>query len=177
MSADAFKGKKWENLSSDTIMGIKLHRWMDEWIDQLDSCKSIAKLFERKLGRYKNVAVDMLLDHYLAKLLIEESSIVPYHKNLQKAFELNQQALSPQQKELTTFIFQYEWLLNYGNLDGLTKILRQMNRRIKFRSDLTAMVTVYLENKTEINTVLETIHTSAKHTFLHDFEKVLIKMQ
>lgn len=177
MSADAFKGKKWENLSSDTIMGIKLHRWMDEWIDQLDSGKSIAKLFEHKLGRYKNVAVDMLLDHYLAKLLIEESSIVPYHKNLQKAFELNHQALSPQQKELTTFIFQYEWLLNYGNLDGLTKILRQMNRRIKFRSDLTAIVPLYLENKTEINTVLETIHASAKHTFLHDFEKVLIKMQ
>jgi acyl carrier protein phosphodiesterase len=175
LSADAFKGKKWENYKEEVGKGIQIHRKMDEWIDQHDKSKALASKFQKVLKRYKGIAVDMLLDHYLANSIITKEKLENYHTRIATEFELNKAFLPAGQQQLCTLIFDRKWLLEYSTLKGLENILSQMSRRIQKRVDFTQITPIYLEHKVEIDAVLKSLHQDALIKFNLGFEKLLPK--
>ncbi|MEH6451843.1 MAG: ACP phosphodiesterase, partial [Psychromonas sp.] len=68
---DFVKGDPQGKFNRDIVKGIRLHRFVDSYIDQHHLVTSTKPLFEPELRRYSPIALDMFWDHCLAKHWLE----------------------------------------------------------------------------------------------------------
>lgn len=165
MTADAFKGKKWLMFHPKIANGIVLHRKMDEWFDNHRIIKSIQKLLPDSLGRYRNVAIDMLYDHYIATNQFSEATLQFYNEKLKEDWEHLKKEFPEGQKTLGDYIFRFNWLTMYRSKDGLERILEQMNTRIKYRVNLKQILPFYIENQDKIDNHFNKVIEEARNEF------------
>jgi acyl carrier protein phosphodiesterase len=65
--ADAIKGKNVENYRGLERLGIELHRLIDSTTDTSEACQELRKELRPHIGLFSPVAIDMYLDHVLAR--------------------------------------------------------------------------------------------------------------
>ena len=141
--ADTIKGKEWEKYPSSIKRGILLHRAIDQFTDSHPIFKSHVRLLFSEYRHYGRVIVDMFYDHFLAKnweryhdqaleIFVQEfySILNVHYDDLPKVIQLRLPVL---QRE--------NWLLSYGSVEGLSRILAKMERRTRFSSNLSQSIT------------------------------------
>ena len=140
--ADSIKGKKYLKYPPEIQKGILLHRAIDFYTDTHPVVrKSSARLFE-KYSHYNGVIVDIFYDHFLAANWNEYSNVpleefvVDFYKLLEK----NARYLTEPVKKFFPYMVKDNWLLSYANLDGIARILYQMNIRTKNRVSMDRAV-------------------------------------
>lgn len=149
--ADSVKGKKHLQYPEGVKNGIILHRAIDFYTDTHPTVrKSKARLFKR-YGHYNGVIVDILYDHFLAA---DWSSYSPvplkefvngFYQMLQQHFEI----LPKPVQQFLPFMIKDNWLLSYATVDGIGKILYQMDQRTGKRSKMNFAVTELEEHYSE----------------------------
>ena len=129
--ADSIKGKKYLNYPEGIQKGILLHRAIDSYTDTHPVVrKSTARLF-KNYSHYSGVIVDIYYDHFLAanwnsySEIPLENFVSDFYRLLQKNYEL----LPPKVQGFLPYMVRENWLLSYANLEGISKILFQMNTR------------------------------------------------
>lgn len=136
--ADAVKGRQLDKYQQSIQQGIQLHREIDSYTDTHEiTRKSKARLFGR-YSHYAAVIVDIFYDHYLAV------DWATYHdedleKYTQKVYSVlnNYETILPEKiKYMLQYMVPQNWLLNYGNLEGIERVLRGMSRRTTFDSGM-----------------------------------------
>lgn len=140
--ADSVKGKKYLNYSPGIQRGILLHRAIDYYTDTHPVVrKGISRLFPT-YGHYSGVIIDIFYDHFLAANW-KEYSPVPLEHFILSFYDLLKKHYAvlpiPIQKFLPTMTKE-NWLLSYASVDGIGKILHQMNIRTKRRSGMDLAV-------------------------------------
>ncbi|MGB7843823.1 MAG: ACP phosphodiesterase [Salinimicrobium sp.] len=133
--ADSIKGKKYLNYPSEIQKGILLHRAIDYYTDTHPVVrKSSARLFE-KYNHYNGVIVDIFYDHFLAANWKEYSNVPleTFVGNFYELLEKNARHLPEPVKRFFPYMVKENWLLSYAHLDGIARILSQMNIRTKNR--------------------------------------------
>ncbi len=140
--ADSIKGKKYLNYPKGIQKGILLHRSIDYFTDTHPVVrKSSARLFD-KYSHYNGVIVDIFYDHFLAanwsrySRIPLEMFVVDFYKLLEK----NAEYLPEPVKNFFPYMVKDNWLLSYANLDGIARILHQMNIRTKKRVNMDRAV-------------------------------------
>ena len=140
--ADSIKGKKYLNYPKGIQKGILLHRSIDYFTDTHPVVrKSSARLFE-KYSHYNGVIIDIFYDHFLAANWSSYSStpleifVVDFYKLLER----NTEYLPEPVKNFFPYMVKDNWLLSYANLDGIARILHQMNIRTKKRVNMDRAV-------------------------------------
>ncbi|MDT0677426.1 acyl carrier protein phosphodiesterase [Autumnicola musiva] len=136
--ADSVKGKRYLQFPVAVQKGIILHRAIDFYTDTHPVVKKSTHRLFKKYGHYNSVIVDILYDHFLAANWNSYSSVEleiyigEFYKLLQKNFEL----LPERVQNFLPYMIRDNWLLNYSSIEGIGKILYQMDSRTKGKSKM-----------------------------------------
>ncbi|MFN4762637.1 ACP phosphodiesterase [Gillisia sp. Q332] len=141
--ADSVKGSKFIGFPEKVKNGIILHRAIDTFTDSHPVVKkSVHRLFP-VYSHYSAVIIDILYDHFLAANWSEYSN-VPLEKYVAEFYELlneNFELLPKRVKHFLPYMIRDNWLLNYATIEGIGKILFQMDQRTKNRSQMQLATT------------------------------------
>lgn len=140
--ADSVKGKKYLDFPDGIRNGIILHRAIDSYTDvHLLFKQSSHRLFPI-YSHYSTVIVDIFYDHFLAANWSKYSTtpLVDYVDDFYSLLNNNFELLPQNVKFFLPYMVRDNWLANYASIDGIEKILFQMNRRTKNRSQMNLAV-------------------------------------
>jgi acyl carrier protein phosphodiesterase len=140
--ADSVKGKKFLDFPEPIQKGIILHRAIDHYTDTHPVVKrSVHRLFS-KYSHYSRVIVDILYDHFLAVNwnLYSREPLEEYTQNFYNLLRENAAVLPKNVQNFMPYMFRDNWLLSYARIDGMERILRQMDYRTKNKSKMSLAV-------------------------------------
>jgi acyl carrier protein phosphodiesterase len=118
--------------------GVQLHWAIDQFTDAhnivLESKQRLRPIYKK----YSPVLVDLFYDHFLSKNWLQ------YHHQPLPAFAQNFYALMDQHHNnmpasvqyMMPFMKRYDWLVAYGVLEGMQKVLEGMGKRAQFQSHM-----------------------------------------
>lgn len=148
--ADFIRGKKYlEKYPPSILKGITLHRKIDAFTDAHPQIRLGVERMSAYHGRYATVVVDVFYDY----LLIANWEKLSHH-NLQDyaiqtydKLERNINLMPGRLKKMLPRMIQNNWLLSYGNKDGLDFTFSKMEKRTSFTSNFESATTYLLKNE------------------------------
>lgn len=140
--ADGIKGKRYLRYPPAIAKGILLHRAIDSFTDAHPTVHQSTARLHKNYGHYSGVIVDILYDHFLAKNWSKYSEVpldeyvADFYKLLRKNFTM----LPARIQRMMPYMIADNWLLSYATVEGISKILAQMNVRTKGVSKMNLAV-------------------------------------
>src|SRR5690606_22136123 len=140
--ADGIKGKRYEKYPKEIQIGILLHREIDTFTDAHPTVRMSTKRLHKNYSHYSGVIVDILYDHFLAKNWSKYSRVPldvyvqDFYGLLRKSFTI----LPPRIQKMMPYMIADNWLYSYATVEGIGKILAQMNVRTKNVSKMNLAV-------------------------------------
>ncbi|WP_047245207.1 acyl carrier protein phosphodiesterase [Maribacter thermophilus] len=136
--ADSIRGNKFDHLPKRIQKGITLHRHIDTYTDSHKIPKISSKRLHKNYSHYSRVIVDIFYDHYLAKNWNDYSDtpLEVFVDNFYDQLEENYAILPDGTKRMMPYMISDNWLLNYANMEGISKVLNGMNRRTNNKSKM-----------------------------------------
>ena len=131
--ADSIKGKKYLNYPPGVQKGILLHRRIDHFTDTHPIVRRSSSKLHKNYSHYAGVIVDIFYDHFLASNW-EEYSKVPLENFVADFYILlknNFDLLPTPIQSFLPYMVAENWLLSYASIDGISRILYQMNIRTR----------------------------------------------
>ena len=140
--ADGIKGKKYKQYPLQIQRGILLHRGIDSFTDQHPTVRKSTARLHKNYGHYSGVIVDILYDHFLAKnwKMYHEQPLDEYVQDFYKLLNSEYEILPSRIQMMMPFMISDNWLLSYATIPGIGKILEQMNRRTKYKSNMNLAI-------------------------------------
>lgn len=136
--ADGIRGKQYDHLPPDIQKGIILHRAIDTFTDSHPVFRQSTKRLHERYHHYAGVIVDVIYDHFLAKNWAKYSD-EPLHDFVQRFYQSlqnNKPFLTEKTIEMMPSMIKYDWLFSYQYVDGIARILFQMDQRTKNNSKM-----------------------------------------
>ncbi len=136
--ADSIKGDNYNNYPEYIRKGILLHRSIDSFTDLHPVFRKSKHRLHDRYGHYSGVIMDIFYDHFLAKNWSNYSEI-PLEKYVFNFYQLLEQhfdILTLRIQKMFPSMVRENWLLSYATIEGLAKILYQMDYRTKFSSKM-----------------------------------------
>ncbi|KHT59176.1 acyl carrier protein phosphodiesterase [Photobacterium gaetbulicola] len=130
--ADFVRGDPYRQFDRDIADGIKLHRFVDSYIDAMPEVRQCRQLFGPTTRRVSGIALDMAWDHFLARHWQQfHPQTLPDFVTAARAEVEKYQHNMPESYLLTmSRMWQQNWLLQYRYPETLnTALLRMAERR------------------------------------------------
>lgn len=136
--ADGIRGKQFAHLAPDMQKGIYLHRAIDTFTDAHPVFRQSTKRLHEKYHHYAGVIVDVVYDHFLAKNWAKYSKedLGDFVNNFYAALEKNYDSLTEKTQGMMPYMIRHNWLWNYQFVDGIARILYQMDQRTRNNSKM-----------------------------------------
>jgi acyl carrier protein phosphodiesterase len=150
--ADFVRGNHYQHLPSGVIKGIRLHRAIDDFTDTHEIVKKDIKIFQPYFSRYSGIVVDIVYDHLLLNNW-EKYTDLDKEEFIQEFYQIIDKNLSIVPEHLVEVfpkMKSQDWLLNYGNFEGLARTFVGMESRIGGKVDLSTAVNILKDNYIEI---------------------------
>lgn len=169
--ADHIRGNKFQHFPMMVQNGILLHREIDTFTDSHEVPKKSSKRLHKNYSHYSRVIVDIFYDHFLAKNWNSYSNVPlkAYVSNFYDLLEANFSLLPVGTQKMMPYMVADDWLYNYSNLDGISRVLDGMNRRTQNRSKMNfAIVDLeehYVDFEHEFTTFFKELITFSKYKF------------
>ncbi len=124
------------------IMGIRLHRAIDQFTDAHPDVVAVRALLHPRCHKYAGVAVDVFFDHFLARDFTPLSGepLPDFVAYVYRTLQSKQSRLPPAAVRMTTHMVQHDWLTNYQYVEGIDRSLKGLSRRTRFPSGLDTAV-------------------------------------
>lgn len=140
--ADFVKGEEAESYQRGVYLGILLHREIDFFTDRHRQVAESKRRLWKRHRHYSSVIVDIFYDHFLAKNWHEYSSS-PLENFATFAYSTIQRfdfLLPSKAKKVVPNMVANNWLVNYGNLEGINRAMQGMARRASFESEMASAI-------------------------------------
>lgn len=136
--ADGIRGNNYLNYPDEIKKGIILHRYIDTFTDANEIFRVSKHRLHERYGHYSGVIVDILYDHFLAKNWnkYSDESLTSFVYSFYKSLEDNFDILTPKTQRILPIMIEQNWLESYATIEGISKILYQMDYRTKFKSKM-----------------------------------------
>lgn len=135
---DFVRGNIEKQYEKEIVVGIKLHRAIDDFTDHHPVVKEAQGILRPEYGRYSTVITDMYFDYFLGRYW-KNYSAMPIEEFAELVYDIIEEhkEVLPE-KFLKTFGYMkyYNWLTGYGNLDGIRRALTGMSKRTTFNSKM-----------------------------------------
>ena len=163
--ADGIRGKDYLNFSDDIKKGILLHRNIDTFTDAHPIFRKSKHRLHENYGHYSGVIIDIFYDHFLAKnwYLYSDENLHDFTQNFYQLLEHNFNLLTQKTQKMLPYMMQFNWLESYQTLDGIEKILIQMDARTKNQSKMRFSIAE-----------LKLYYTEFEQEFKNFFEEIII---
>lgn len=145
---DFVKGKNYLNYPESIAKGIVLHREIDRFTDTHEIALRSKDKLREKYRHYAGVIVDMFYDHFLAKNFSDyhELSLQVFTEK-QFTYLLNYIDSMPENaRRMLPYMVKNNWLMAYGQIEGLHRALVGMSRRTKFDSKMDKSIQDLIEH-------------------------------
>lgn len=163
--ADSIRSKQFTHLPERIQKGVQLHRAIDTYTDAHPMHKQSSKRLYPRYRHYSRVIIDIFYDHFLARNW-DQYSDKPLNLFVNDFYELlerNYHLLPKGVQRMMPYMVTDNWLLNYGNIAGISKVLDGMNRRTQNKSRMNLAVTE-----------LETYYTEFEDDFTRFFDDLIV---
>jgi acyl carrier protein phosphodiesterase len=136
--ADALKGNQYKHFSEDIIKGILLHRKIDEYTDSHPVVNASKQRLRPRYSKYASVIVDIYYDHFLAVNWRDYSdvSLESFAEYTYGVIDKYYDQLPEEVHHFFPYMKRSNWLVNYANDEGLTKVFLGMSKRASFVSGM-----------------------------------------
>jgi acyl carrier protein phosphodiesterase len=161
--ADGIRGKHFENYPLEIQKGIKLHRFIDTYTDAHPIFRESTKRLHENYHHYAGVIVDVFYDHFLAKNWSNYSAenLEDFTENFYQSLRDNYDFLSERTKGMMPYMIEYNWLASYKTVEGISRILTQMDSRTKNESKMrfspNELIEYYTEFEREFTSFFEDV--------------------
>lgn len=163
--ADSIRGNNYEHLPNRVQKGIVLHRAIDTFTDAHPTVRQSSKRLHENYSHYSRVIVDIFYDHFLAKNWhnYSEQSLPLFVDKFYDLLEENYPILPDGVQRMMPYMIADNWIVNYAELRGISKVLHGMNRRTKNKSKMNFAIVD-----------LKTHYDSFEKEFTSFFEELII---
>ncbi len=136
--ADGIRGKHFENFPDDVRKGILLHREIDTYTDAHPIWRNSTKKLHERYHHYAGVIVDVFYDHFLAKnwSRYSDESLEDFTDGFYRTLINHYDLLTEKTKGMMPYMIRHNWLLSYRTLQGMERILTQMDQRTGNKSEM-----------------------------------------
>lgn len=166
--ADGIRGKQFETYPLEIQKGIILHRFIDTYTDAHPIFRKSTKRLHEKYHHYAGVIVDVLYDHFLAKNWnnYSDESLADFTNRFYQSLQDNYEFLSDRTKGMMPYMIEYNWLVSYQTVEGINRILTQMDGRTKNESKMrfssNELNEYYTEFENEFTSFFEDIRIESR---------------
>lgn len=136
---DFVKGRNLaEKYGSGIAAGVELHRAIDTFTDTHRTVKLSKDRLRPTYRHYSGVIIDIFYDHFLAAGWSQFSDIPldDYAANIYQIITDQHGILPERVNQMLPYMVRGNWLRNYGNLEGIQRVLAGMARRASFESKM-----------------------------------------
>lgn len=136
--ADGIRGKHFESYPLEIQKGIILHRAIDTFTDAHPIFRQSTKKLHEKYHHYAGVIVDVFYDHFLAKNwnTYSDEKLEEFVARFYQSLHDNHSILSERTKGMMPYMIGHNWLVSYQTIEGINRILTQMDQRTKNESKM-----------------------------------------
>ncbi len=136
--ADGIRGNDYLDYPEEIKKGIILHRYIDTFTDANETFRISKHRLHERYGHYSGVIVDILYDHFLAKnwTKYSDETLRSFVSRFYQSLEDNFEILTPKTQRILPIMIEQNWLESYATIEGISKILFQMDYRTKFKSKM-----------------------------------------
>ncbi|WP_232321975.1 ACP phosphodiesterase [Photobacterium jeanii] len=129
--ADFVRGDPYKQHPKAVADGIKLHRFIDSYVDAMPEVKQCQTVFRQETRRVSGIALDMAWDHFLARhwQLYHQEPLVDFVRLIQPQVQAYQHNLPDAYRLMSERMWQQEWLLQYQEKTTLERALTRMAER------------------------------------------------
>ena len=142
-------------LPKEIILGIKNHRFVDRETDKYLPVKELRPLFAPERRRFVGIVTDIAFDYFLIKHW-DDLAIVEFPEFVQSCYsglEQSRQWMPPRMSYVTAKMQEHDWLSTYATMDGISKTIDQVSKRIRFKNNLAGSVVEVTNNYEQIESV------------------------
>ncbi len=170
--ADSIRGNRHKHLPVNVQKGIMLHRAIDTFTDAHPTVRKSTRRLHKNYSHYSGVIVDIFYDHFLAKnwQQYSETPLDIFVEQFYDLLEENYTILPDGVKRMMPYMISDNWIYNYSNLDGISRVLSGMNRRTKNKSKMNFAIldleTHYIDFEKEFSIFFEELITYSKQKYL-----------
>ena len=133
--ADGIRGKHFESYPLEIQKGIILHRSIDTFTDAHPIFRQSTKKLHEKYHHYAGVIVDVFYDHYLAKNKnwnrYSDEKLEEFVARFYQSLHDNYSILTERTIGMMPYMIEHNWLVSYQTIEGINRILTQMDQRTK----------------------------------------------
>ncbi|WP_240453308.1 MULTISPECIES: ACP phosphodiesterase [unclassified Flavobacterium] len=139
---DGIRGKDYLHFHTDIQIGVLLHRSIDSFTDFHPVFRESKHRLIPKYNHFSGIITDMFYDHFLAKEwhLYHNESLSNFVQAFYQNLEEHKAELNIKTRNLLPYMKQQNWLERYANLVDLQQILKQMDQRFSFPSNMNEAV-------------------------------------
>lgn len=155
--ADGIRGKHFENYPLEIQKGIILHRAIDTFTDAHSVFRQSTKRLHENYHHYAGVIIDVFYDHFLAKNwnTYSDEKLEDFVSRFYQSLQDNHIILSERTKGMMPYMIEHNWLVSYRTVEGINRILTQMDHRTKNESKMRfatiELLEFYSEFENEFN--------------------------
>lgn len=166
--ADGIRGKHFENYPLEIQKGIILHRAIDTFTDAHPVFRQSTKRLHENYHHYAGVIVDVFYDHFLAKNwnTYSDEKLEDFVSRFYQSLQYNHIILSERTKGMMPYMIEHNWLVSYRTVEGINRILTQMDHRTKNESKMrfatNELSEFYIEFEKEFTEFFKELNAFAK---------------
>jgi acyl carrier protein phosphodiesterase len=172
--ADGIRGKQFKNYPLEVQKGIVLHRAIDTFTDAHPVFRRSTKKLHSRYHHYAGVIVDVFYDHFLAKNWVNYSDedLGGYVAAFYQSLSDNTSILSEKTVMLMPYMIKQNWLVSYQTIEGIDKILTQMDSRTKNESKMRfaseELMEFYTEFEEDFTKFFEDLRAHARQKLIEE---------
>ena len=142
-------------LPIDITLGIENHRFVDRETDKFLPVKELRSLFSSERRRFAGIVTDIAFDYFLIKHW-NDLAVVEFTGFVQSCYsglDQSREWMPPRMSYVTTKMQEYDWLSTYATMDGISKTINQVSKRMRFKNNMTGSVVEVTNNYEQIESV------------------------
>jgi len=158
-SGDYVKGSDFSSFPEKVVLGLKMHRAIDNLTDSHFAFAESRKRLVPVYGRYAGVVVDIFYDHILATTWGNYSNtpLIPYTRAFYYNMVRNYHHLPREVKYFLPFVIQSGRLASYATTNGISEALTIMSRRTSLPNRTPAAIDLLKEEYAAFRTDFEAL--------------------
>lgn len=136
--ADSVRRSQWSGYKPKVVMGMELHHKIDFYTDNHPVVDASKKRLRPYHSKYSPVVADIMYDHFLACKFKELYGLEldQFVEGVYAMFRRRWEELPRVIQNMIPHMEKENWLLNYGNREGLARVFRGMSRRASFKNQM-----------------------------------------
>lgn len=117
-------------------MGLKLHRFIDQYTDQHPRVRNSIERVKSEFGRYSGVVIDVYYDHILALQWsdYQNENLRSFTRNIYQVLEKRVDLMPRRALRFYQYMLAQDVLYNYQTQEGISLVFQGMSKRAAFNS-------------------------------------------